>query len=172
MLLQQLRERRAIRKYDPTKQIPQDILDQILEAGRISPSAKNNQPWHFYVLESKDAREKIQQCYDRSWFKDAATYILIVGEDDKAWVHPDEYADSLLQTDGAITTTHMMLTAWDLGVGSTWVCAFDRIKCCELFGLEMGKQTPLNVLALGYPAVDPSTLPFIRKSKEEVTTIL
>lgn len=172
MLLQQLKERRTIRKYDPTRKLSPEVLDQILEAGRIAPSAKNNQPWHFFVLESEEARAKIQQCYDRSWFKDAAAYILIVGDNERAWKHPDEYGDSLLQTDGAIATTHMMLTAWDLGVGSTWVCAFDRIKCCELFGLEIGRRTPLNILALGYPDVDPKTLPFIRKPKEEVITRL
>lgn len=45
--------RRAVRKYKP-KKVDRDLIEQILEAGRMAPSAHNNQPWKFYMLTDKD----------------------------------------------------------------------------------------------------------------------
>lgn len=165
------RSRRSVRKYDLTRSIPENVVERILQAGIDAPTAKNAQPFHLYILRSDEARAKFQSCYNGRWVDDAPLYILVVGEEEEAWVYKDGQ-NNTVYTDAAIVTTHMMLQAWDDGVGSCWICAFDREKCCELFGLELGKRTPLNVLALGYPLEDPSTLPYRRKPKSELITDL
>lgn len=170
-LLDFLKSRRSVRQFDQNRPIPDDVLHKILEAGVVAPSAKNNQPWHFYILESEESRNNIRQCYTKEWFQDAVVYIMIVGDETSCWTYADKRANSIY-TDGAIATAHMMLEAWSLGVGSTWVCDFDRVKCCELFGLELGVTTPLNILALGYPKDDPGKLPLRRKPFDEVVSKL
>lgn len=170
-LFEFLKSRRSVRQFDQERPISEDILKRILEAGVIAPSAKNNQPWHFYILESEEARKKIRSCYTKEWFQHAVAYIMIVGNENECWTYADGLANSIY-TDGAIATTHMMLEAWSLGVGSTWVCDFDRKKCCELFGFELGVTTPMNILALGYPQDDPGKLPMRRKLSEEVISKL
>lgn len=171
-MLELLKSRRSIRKFDPSKSISDEILDRIIEAGRVAPSACNKQPWHFYLIKSAEAREKVWQCYDRPWVQDAYAYVLIVGEVDQCWTYPDGVGDTSLYTDCAIATTSMMLQACSEEVGSLWICNFDRPKCCELFGLDVNKRRPISFLALGYPNVDPETLPFKRKEKEEILTLL
>lgn len=162
-----LKSRRSVRQFDQTREVAPEVLQQIILAGVAAPSAKNNQPRRFYHLRSEEAKEKIKRCYTKEWFQHAKEYILFVGEDDACWTYHDGLATSMY-IDGAIACTQMMLEAWAMGVGSTWVCDFDRDLCCELLGFEMGKSTPLQILALGYPASDPSELPYRRKALDEL----
>lgn len=171
-MLDLLRTRRAIRKFDRSKSIPEEVLARIVEAGHIAPSACNRQPWHFYLVKSEEEKSKIWKCYDRTWIQDAGAFIIIAGEVGQCWSYPDEYGETSLHTDCAIATTSMMLQAWSEQVGSLWICNFDRHKCCELFGLDMDQRRPISILALGYPNVDTTTLPFVRKNKEEILTVL
>lgn len=171
-MLELLRTRRSIRKFDRSRAVPDEILQRILEAGHIAPSACNKQPWHFYLIKSQEAREKVWACYDRPWVQDAYAYVLITGEVDQCWTYPDGLGDTSLYTDCAIATTSMMLQATAEGVGTLWICNFDRPKCCELFGLDVNSRRPISFLAIGYPDEDTSTLPFKRKEMEEILTIL
>lgn len=170
-IIEFLKSRRSVREFDQSRTIPEDIIQRILEAGVIAPSAKNSQPWHFYILVSEESRENIRKCYTKEWFQHVPVYIMIVGDETASWTYADKLANTVY-TDGAIATTHMMLEAWSLGVGSTWVCDFDRVKCCELFGLELEVNTPLNILALGYPKDDPRKLPLRRKDYNQVVSKL
>lgn len=52
--------RRSIRSYEP-KEIPKDVLDKILEAGRQAPSAANKQPWHFIVLTDSEIKKELSK---------------------------------------------------------------------------------------------------------------
>lgn len=167
-----LRSRRSIRKFDPSKPVADEVIDRIIEAGRIAPSACNKQPWHLYLIKSEEARQKVWACYDREWVQDAYAYVLIAGEVEQCWSYPDGVGDTSLYTDCAIATFSMMMQAWSEQVGTLWICNFDRPKCCELFGLSINERRPISILALGYPAVDPATLPFKRKEREEILTIL
>ncbi len=171
-MLDLLRTRRSIRKFDAKKEVPHETLERIIEAGHIAPSACNRQPWHFYLIRSEEARKKIWACYDREWVQGAYAYVLITGEVDQCWTYPDGVGDTSLYTDCAIATTSIMLQAWSEGVGTLWICNFDRPKCCELFGLDVNVRRPISILAIGYPEVDPNTLPFKRKELDEVLTEL
>lgn len=164
-------ERYTVRQFAPGRQIPDDDLFLILSAGQQAPTAKNRQPFHLYLIESDEAQSKLFQCYSRPGFSDASAFILVVGEDEQAWTYKDGLAGTLY-TDAAIATSYMQLQAWELGVSSVWVCAFDREKCAELFGFELGKRSPISILALGYPVADFQRVPRVRKPLEEIFTKL
>ncbi len=166
-----IRERHSVRSFDTGRPISEEDLRTILEAGRLAPSATNAQPWHFYHLKSEEAREKICSCYKPAWFADAAEVILIVGNEDEPWTFKDG-RNNALYIDSAIATAYMQLQAWELGIGSVWICAFDRPRCAELFGLKMGEHTPISILALGYPSTDHKPGKKVRKPLTEVLTTL
>ena len=78
--------RESIRDYDPEKPVKKEVLNKILDAGRMAPSACNYQPWEFLVVESPQMLEKVRTCYHRPWFKDAPHILIVLGFKDKAWV--------------------------------------------------------------------------------------
>ena len=162
-----IQNRHSVRAYDPAKKISEEDLAKIIEAAHNAPSAHNQQPFHIYRLKSREARDKINQCWSRKFLDDAAEILLVVGEEEQAWVFKDGRNNSVY-IDTAIATAYMEMQAWELGIGSLWVCAIDREKACELFGLEIGKRTPINLLVLGYEPENATPKNRIRKGLSEL----
>ena len=169
-LKQLIAQRRSVRKFT-NQPVPSSFITEIVEAGRNAPSACNRQPWRFYVLLSEEAKAQLQSCYPNPWFKTAQVYILCVGYPKEAWCFKDARSTSV-HIDTSIAVTHMMLRAEELGLSSTWVCNFDRLKYCSLKGWNIEEQEPISVLALGWADVDKSSLPHLRKDKDEVVVFL
>lgn len=161
--------RYSMRKFS-TKEVEQEVLDQILEAGRIAPTAHNNQPQRIYVLRSREALEKLGQCTECTF--GAPLALVICYEYDESWKRSYDYANSG-ETDASIVTAHMMLMAASLGVGSTWVAYFNPVAVRETYELPMS-VVPHAILPLGYPAENakPSRLHADRKPMEETVTYL
>jgi nitroreductase len=144
-----IRQRESIRDYDPSRPVPGEVIERILEAGRIAPSACNNQPWLFLVIQSPGMLEKVRPCYHRSWFKDAPQILVVVGLRDKAWVRGyDDY--NSLETDLAITLAQMILAAENEGVGTCWVEAYDPVILREALELDENSEV-FGITPLGYP---------------------
>lgn len=68
-------ERFSARKFTP-EAVSQKDLDYIMECVRLAPSAVNRQPWRWLIVRSEEAKKKLQDCYDREWFKTAPIYII------------------------------------------------------------------------------------------------
>jgi hypothetical protein len=79
-----LLSRRSIRNYEKTD-IPKEVLDQILEAGRMAPSAANKQPWHFIVVTDEELKRELSKGLFSRFIKDAP--VTIVG-----CAHKDRFA--------------------------------------------------------------------------------
>lgn len=152
--------------------IPEEVLNNILEAGRCAPTAHNNQPVKIWVIESQSALEKVKSTAEFP-FLQAVDCILAVGsEPSSAWVRPFD-GKNFADVDAAIVTTQMMLAVQDLGLGTTWVGHFDADKLKAYFP-EMIPYNLIALLPLGYPTEEarPSRLHEDRKSKEEYFTRL
>jgi len=119
-----IRIRESIRNYDPERPVPPAVLEKILQAGRLAPSACNIQPWKFLVISSPQMLEKVRSCYNREWFRDAPHILVIVGQKDMAWVRRYDGYNSI-ETDLAIAMTHIILAAENEGVGTCWIEAYD-----------------------------------------------
>lgn len=162
-----IRERCSIRgfKQEP---VEKDKLDQILEAGRLAPTAKNSQPQRIYVLQSDDALNKINEASPCIY--DAKTVLLVCSNTEEAF-HKGDY--STHEMDASIIATHMMLEATNQGVDSVWVEMFDNNKVKELFNLPQGIE-PICLIPLGYRREDvtPSEKHFSRKPLEETVFYL
>lgn len=144
-----IKSRESIRNYDPNRPIDRETLDKILEAGRLAPSAKNNQPWKFLVISSAEMREKVGLCYQRDWFHNAPHILIVTGNRQEAWVRSYDGYNSV-ETDLAITMTHMILAAENEGVGTCWIAAFDPDILRKVLNLNKN-QVVFSITPLGYP---------------------
>jgi nitroreductase len=123
--------RESIRNYDPERPVPVEVLERILEAGRIAPSANNCQPWKFILVSSPGLLEKVRACYRREWFRDAPHILVMLGIKNQAWVRSYDGYNSV-ETDVAIAMTHIILAAENEGVGTCWIAAFDPAMLREV----------------------------------------
>jgi nitroreductase len=163
--LELTKARYSVRGYQENE-VEKDKLLQVLEAGRMAPSAVNFQPVHLYVLEKKEDKEKLYEVYNREWFKEAPVVLAICGDHTKSWNRKDgkDHCD----IDAAIVIDHMTLAAVELGLGTCWICAFDAQRCHEILGLSDNLEV-IALLTIGYANVLPSTEKK-RKSMEEFAT--
>ncbi len=160
--------RYSVRSFS-SKPIPADVLDAILEAGRLAPTAKNQQPQRIFVIQSPEAMEKLLAV--RSVYN-APVVLLVCADTDAACDRP-VVDHNLGEMDASIVATHMMLAAASLGVGSCWMCAFKPAEVSAAFDLP-AHVVPCLLLPLGYPAEDgtPSPRHTDRYPLEHTVTVL
>ena len=162
-------QRYSVRAFSDAP-VEAEKLKTILECGRLAPTAKNNQPQKIYVLESPEALKKARELTPCAF--NAPVVLLICGDVSLGWTNPETGHNST-EMDVSIVTTHMMLCAKDLGIGSTWVCRFDTARAKEIFNLPENIQ-PFCLLPLGYAAetAAPSPNHLLRKPLEETVEVL
>jgi len=140
-------ERYSVRNFR-AEHLPQEVIDVILKAGHAAPTGCNNQPQRILVLNTDEAMEKLRGCTKCHF--NAPTALLICHNKNESWKR--EYDGALASpVDAAIVTTHMMLAAHDIGVGSCWVMYFDPFAMREAFHIPEEIE-PLALLVMGYPS--------------------
>ncbi len=130
------------------KEVEKDKIIFILEAARVAPSGCDFQPRLFFVAQSAESREKIQQTYDREWFKTAPLIIVVCGDHNTSWKRND--GKDILDIDVAIATDHLILQATELGLGTCWICNFNAKLLKENLGLPDYIE-PIALVPIGYP---------------------
>ena len=158
-----IRKRTAVRKFSNIK-LEQEKLNKILEAGRVAPTAKNNQPIKIYVVKSNEGIEQIDKASKCRY--GAQTVLIVCGNKDEAY-HKGEY--TTYEMDSCIVGTHMMLEATNLGVDNIWVESFDENILREEFDIP-NDLTPVLLMPLGYKSDDCPMNPLHdkRKTLEEI----
>jgi len=141
--------RESIRSYDPKREVNEEVLEKILEAGRLAPSAGNHQPWHFLLISTQEMLEKVRRCYTREWFQEAPHILAVLGCVDDAWLRSKDGYNSL-ETDLAIAMDHMILAAESEGVATCWIAAFDRDILYDALSVA-GNERIFAITPLGYP---------------------
>lgn len=160
--LELAKERYSVRKMTGEK-IKQEDLDRILEAARLSPTAKNMQRQRLLVINNEEGIEKIKECTQCDF--GASTIIVISYEKDDE-ENESEFSRKYGLIDTGIVATHMCLEATNLGLGTTMVGLFDREITKEKFNIPK-KYQPELLLPIGYIDRKPSILHERRKKIEE-----
>ena len=158
-ILNLLKFRRSIRVYQD-KPIPQDLLLQILEAGRWAATAANLQPWHFIVVTDPETRKRIGDVARFFFIKSShvgkAPVVIVLGFDTRK----GKYG----RYDATLAGGNMMTIAAGLGLGTCWIGAFDEPKVKEILGIP----EPIEVIALitlGYPGEKAEVPPRVELEK-------
>lgn len=129
----------AVRSYQD-KPVPPDVVTRIVEAGRLTASSMNGQPWHFVVVENRDMLRRLAVAARTGpYIAQAPLAIVVVIERTKFAV-----------SDASRAIQSMILTAWSEGVGSNWVGFVGMLDLNALLGIPDTLDV-LAVLPFGYP---------------------
>jgi len=145
--IEALKTRRSIRQYI-NKEIPKELLEIMVDCGRLAASARNEQPWEFIVVTDKSLKEKIAETTDHGKFiKDAGACIVVVCKETKYYLE-----------DGSAATQNILVAGRALGLGTCWVAGDKKTYCDEILKLldvPSGYKL-VSLIAVGYPAFTPN----------------
>ena len=132
----------AVRSYQD-KPVPPDVVRRIVEAGRLTASSMNGQPWHFIVVENRDTLRQLGAAARTGpYIAQAPLAIAVAMEKSKFAV-----------SDASRAIQSMILTAWSEGVGSNWVGFEGLTEVNPLLGIPADLDV-LAIIPFGYPAQD------------------
>jgi nitroreductase len=135
-----IRTRRTTRAFLPTE-VPLQTVRHILEAGRLTPSARNLQPWHFIALQDKGVLKQLGPlCTSGHFIEQASGAVAVVTDPTNRW-H---------EIDGARAVQSMELAGWNEGVGTCWIGSMNRDRIKELLDIPQPLHL-LTILPFGYP---------------------
>jgi nitroreductase len=162
-LLTLLKSRRSIRRYRPDP-VPDEMIEQLLEAGRWAPSASNRQPWAFVVVRDEAIRREVAQhaaYYFIRWAHvEEAPLLIVLCGDGRNPVYRQ-----FLHEDVGLAGSQIMLQAKALGLGTCWLGGLDRKAIAAVIKLPEHLEV-IGLLTVGFPAEEPETRP--RKPLAEI----
>ncbi len=147
-----IKTRHSVRNFRPDP-IPAEILAEILEAGRLAPSAQNKQPWRYLVYQDPEQIRKLAKKCGliglSNYFISKAPCLVIACADTKrnARINNQDY----YLVDTAISVQQMVLTAWSHGIGSCWLAAFSEKSLRKHLNLPESWRI-VALIPFGYPA--------------------
>jgi nitroreductase len=150
-MLELLRKRRSIRKYQ-TKQIARQEVEQLIKAALMSPSSRGLKPWEFIIISSQDMLQKLSlsKTHGSTFLKNAACGIVVVGDANKSdvWIE-----------DTSIAALILHLAAESMNLGSCWIQIRNRYhddkQTSDQYIRDMLNIPDIyrveSIIAVGYP---------------------
>ena len=155
--LKAMAARRSVRHYNG-KAIEKAILEQLVDAGRLAPTARNEQPWDFVVVTDRATLQRLGSLADHGRFiAESSACVVVLCRDTKYYLE-----------DGCAATENILVAAAALGVDSCWVAGDKKEYCAtilELLHVPAGYKL-VSLLALGHRSADPKLHP--KRSVSEV----
>jgi nitroreductase len=145
-------KRYSVRSYRPDP-VPEDLVERVLEAARLAPTAANRQPFLVFVIATAGREEGLRRVYHRRWFTQAPLVLCVCTVKASAWVRVVD-GKSYADVDAAIAMDHMILAAAEAGLGTCWIADFDPAAARELLQPPEGVE-PVLFTPLGFPADTP-----------------
>jgi nitroreductase len=141
-----LKTRHSVRAF-ANRPIPKEILEDIVDCGRLAASAINIQPWEFVVITSPEMLRKVADATDHGKFiAHSAACIAVVTQNTKYYLE-----------DGSAATENMLVAARAHGVGTCWVAGDKKAyapEVCRILGAPQEYKL-VSLIAVGYPAENP-----------------
>ena len=159
-LMEIIKGRRSIRKY-LDKEVPEELLNQILESVRWSPSWHNTQCWEVIVVQEPAKKERLQEIMPKinpSWkaVMEAPVVLVLCGKLESSGFYRGQAITKFgdwFMFDLGIAAQNICLTAHDLGLGAVTAGVLDHDKTKEILGVPGGYEV-VTLIPLGYPAED------------------
>lgn len=152
-----IKKRSSIREYSEQK-IEAEKLEKIVDAARLAPTARGEEPWQFITVSDKKRLEGLGDITDHGKFlKSAAAGIVVVAKDTKYYLE-----------DGSAATENILLAATSLGIGSCWIAGDKKdyaVDICKYLNVP-SEYKLVSIISLGYPDSEPK--PHQKRSVKEV----
>lgn len=146
--LEAIQTRRSIRRYK-AQPVPEELITHLLEAAVAAPSAGNQQPWQFLIVDDRELLDGLQTTSPyAAMLKEAPLAILVCGD-----LQREKYKGFWVQ-DCVAATMNILIAARALGLGSCWTGLHpmeDRTEAVRRLLNLPSSIIPLNIIALGYP---------------------
>lgn len=141
--------RRSIRRYT-AEPVAEDVIKKLLEAAMYAPSAHNQQPWHFVVIQERKILDRIPEFHPYSTMLGSAPLAILICGDSTLFKSPHFWPQ-----DCAAATQNILLAARALGLGAVWMGVYPKDTLVDglrtLFGMPE-QIIPFSLIAIGYPA--------------------
>ncbi len=168
-VLEAIRNRRSIRDFKK-QDIPEAIMESLMEAIRWAPSAGNLQSRRFYFVLSQDGRNRLAKAALNQNFIARAPLVVVACLDRRiAARYGDRGVNLYAIQDVSASVMNMMLLAQELGLGTVWVGAFNEFEVFEILGMP-DHLRPIGLVPVGYPSRTPGPTP--RLAREELVTVI
>ncbi|MFW9779160.1 MAG: nitroreductase family protein [Candidatus Heimdallarchaeota archaeon] len=155
----QVIHRLEIRNFAEEQNIPNTIVRKIVEAGRLSPSAMNRQPWKFKVITNPGKLAELASIHPHARFVGSAGFAVAVYTSDQKFG----------PIDATRAISHMQIAAWVLSprIGSCFNFGWNELQVQEIIGAVKGYQL-FTIIPFGYPRISKVKGKKNRKSWHEV----
>jgi nitroreductase len=162
MVIEAIRKRYSCRAYQD-RPVEKEKLEQIFEAARLAPSAKNLQDWRFVVVTDKENKHKLVKAANNQKFLEDASVIIVACSNCNEIMRCGQAIGPI---DIAIALEHIALQAAELGLATCWIGSFYPEKVRPILGIPEDIAI-IELMALGYPA-DSKKIP----KREPISKIL
>mgnify|MGYP001058422690 CR=1 FL=1 len=158
-----INQRSSVRAYKATP-VEEDKLKKVLEAARLSPSSSNRQEWKFIVVKDKETRKKLAKAaFGQSFIGEAPVVIVACGTESKSIMACGQPAHTV---DVSIACAFMILQAYELGLGTCWIGAFNEDETKKILNIPEHVRI-VAMIPFGYPNQPPS-----KKSRKRLDQIV
>jgi nitroreductase len=155
----ELLQKRLAGRAIATDPLSDEVVKELMEAVRLTPSCFNKQPWRFLFLLGEEARGKgfeVLSAGNQPWASRAPLLVIGYSRSSDDCQLPDGRAYH--QFDLGMSVMNLLLAATDRNLVARPMAGFDPDKARQLFGLD-GLDMPLVMIAIGQPSSDESHLP-------------
>ena len=140
--IETIKKRRSVRNFTD-REVPRELIEQLVDAGRLAATARNVQPWEFVVATDRKMREQLSRLAEYGKFiAESPVCIAVLCQDTKYYLE-----------DGSAATENILLAATAAGLGSCWVAGDKKTyagEVCRLLGAAP-KYKLISLIAIGYP---------------------
>lgn len=166
MILDAIKNRKSIRRYDPNGTVSDEQIKELLEAAMLAPSACNQRPCEFIVVKNREILNKITEIHRHTGMLKTAQCAIIVCVDLN--IHNDITKCGMYQQDCAAATENILIQAAHLGLGTCW-CGLSPVpehhkNFRKLFNLGDDIE-PFSLIAVGVPAEEFGSRGFYEEEK-------
>lgn len=145
-------ERRSVRKFKKNHPIPKEVVHELLDAAMHAPSARNQQPWEFIVLNEEDVIEEIAKAHKYAvYIRDTQFAIVVCGNTKESY-------ENFWPQDASAATMNLLHAAKYLGLGSVWCGIYPIEEFIKPFReiLKIPEEiVPFSIVVIGYPEEEP-----------------
>jgi len=162
-VLEAIKTRRSIRKYDSEKEVEKEKIIKCLEAARWAPSARNTKPWEIIIINDKEKREWLAKIHPYGLFMSESPVVVVFLGD------PEKHAKYYFP-DTSVAIQNFLLAAHALGLGTCWMGAYEvdfEEEVKERLGIPSNLKT-IGFVSMGYSNQEPNRG---RKELEEMISL-
>jgi nitroreductase len=151
-LIEGLKGRRSIRSYKD-EEVPDSMLEELLEIARWAPSSSNNQPWRFVIVKDKDIKASLRGGL-RDLFLSFSKHVAEAPVVFAVWYEPSRILNRYQISDVSNAIMYLMLAAHAKGLGTCWIGWFSEDRVKKVLNLPK-KARVVALITLGYPEEIP-----------------